>query len=78
MTIEHYSAAGKAAIMGILNVTPDSFSDGGSYTSVDQALAQAEKCYQKERLSLILEASQHDRASNLCRQKKRLHVLFQS
>ncbi|HEL0592425.1 TPA: dihydropteroate synthase [Streptococcus equi subsp. zooepidemicus] len=43
MTIGHYSAAGEAAIMGILNVTPDSFSDGGSYTSVNQALAQAEK-----------------------------------
>lgn len=43
MTIRRYSAAGEAAIMGILNVTPDSFSDGGSYTSVNQALAQAEK-----------------------------------
>lgn len=30
-------------IMGILNVTPDSFSDGGFFVSVDRALAQAEK-----------------------------------
>lgn len=30
-------------IMGILNVTPDSFSDGGSYYSFDLAVAQAEK-----------------------------------
>jgi len=30
-------------IMGILNVTPDSFSDGGKYTSTDNALKQAEK-----------------------------------
>ncbi|CAG37827.1 dihydropteroate synthase [Desulfotalea psychrophila] len=30
-------------IMGILNTTPDSFSDGGNYNSVDKALAQAEK-----------------------------------
>ena len=30
-------------IMGILNVTPDSFSDGGSFYSFDQAVAQAEK-----------------------------------
>ncbi|MEO6051882.1 MAG: dihydropteroate synthase [Pyrinomonadaceae bacterium] len=29
--------------MGILNVTPDSFSDGGEYLSVDNALQQAEK-----------------------------------
>ncbi len=28
-------------IMGILNVTPDSFSDGGRYTSVETALKQA-------------------------------------
>lgn len=30
-------------VMGILNVTPDSFSDGGRYTSIDSALAQAER-----------------------------------
>lgn len=30
-------------IMGILNVTPDSFSDGGSYTDVDSALKQVKK-----------------------------------
>ncbi|HID39828.1 MAG TPA: dihydropteroate synthase [Calditrichaeota bacterium] len=28
-------------IMGVLNVTPDSFSDGGQYTSVEHALRQA-------------------------------------
>ena len=30
-------------LMGVLNVTPDSFSDGGQFTSVSAALAQAEK-----------------------------------
>jgi len=30
-------------IMGILNVTPDSFSDGGRYTTADAAVAHAEK-----------------------------------
>ena len=30
-------------VMGILNVTPDSFSDGGSFTDLDLALRQAEK-----------------------------------
>lgn len=29
-------------VMGILNVTPDSFSDGGSFATVDNALVQAE------------------------------------
>ncbi|MDN7123317.1 dihydropteroate synthase [Pseudidiomarina terrestris] len=30
-------------VMGILNVTPDSFSDGGRFNSVDRALQQAEQ-----------------------------------
>lgn len=30
-------------IMGILNVTPDSFSDGGKYNSVEKAIERAEK-----------------------------------
>ena len=30
-----------AAVMGILNVTPDSFSDGGRWMAIDQALAHA-------------------------------------
>lgn len=30
-------------VMGILNVTPDSFSDGGKYNSVEAALKQAER-----------------------------------
>lgn len=30
-------------VMGILNVTPDSFSDGGKFNSVEAAVAQAKK-----------------------------------
>jgi len=33
--------AGRTLVMGILNVTPDSFSDGGRFTEVDRALAHA-------------------------------------
>ena len=33
----------KTCIMGIVNVTPDSFSDGGNFFSVDAAVAQGEK-----------------------------------
>jgi dihydropteroate synthase len=33
----------KTLVMGILNVTPDSFSDGGKFNSVDSALIQTEK-----------------------------------
>jgi dihydropteroate synthase len=31
----------RAYVMGVLNVTPDSFSDGGRYTDVDSAVAHA-------------------------------------
>ncbi len=34
---------GRTRIMGILNVTPDSFSDGGQFHRLDAAIAQAEK-----------------------------------
>ncbi|MFP5357251.1 MAG: dihydropteroate synthase [Gammaproteobacteria bacterium] len=34
---------GKPVVMGILNVTPDSFSDGGRFVSVETALAQGLK-----------------------------------
>jgi dihydropteroate synthase len=34
-------------VMGILNVTPDSFSDGGRYSSLDDAIRQADKMVQE-------------------------------
>jgi dihydropteroate synthase len=34
-------------LMGILNITPDSFSDGGRFTGVDAALAHAESLFQE-------------------------------
>lgn len=43
MKIGKHDIDGKTCIMGVLNVTPDSFSDGGSYTSIEKALEQAEK-----------------------------------
>ncbi|WP_430789343.1 dihydropteroate synthase [Virgibacillus flavescens] len=36
-----YDLSKRTHIMGILNVTPDSFSDGGSFTSIDAAVKQA-------------------------------------
>ena len=33
----------KGYIMGILNITPDSFSDGGRYTHIEEAVARALK-----------------------------------
>lgn len=37
----HIELNSRSVVMGILNVTPDSFSDGGKYVHIDAALAQA-------------------------------------
>jgi dihydropteroate synthase len=38
-----FDLSAKPLIMGVLNLTPDSFSDGGSYRSIQDAVALAEK-----------------------------------
>lgn len=38
-----FDTQNKTYIMGILNVTPDSFSDGGKFNKMDKALAHVEK-----------------------------------
>lgn len=38
-----FDYAEKTLVMAILNVTPDSFSDGGKFSTIDEALKQAEK-----------------------------------
>lgn len=37
--------ADRICVVGVLNVTPDSFSDGGRYTSIDAALGHAHEMY---------------------------------
>ncbi|OZU89548.1 dihydropteroate synthase [Virgibacillus indicus] len=39
--IKTYDLSRRTHIMGILNVTPDSFSDGGNYTTIEKAVKQA-------------------------------------
>jgi dihydropteroate synthase len=41
--LERLLAQPRAAVMGVLNVTPDSFSDGGAYLATEAALAQARR-----------------------------------
>ena len=43
----------KPVVMGILNVTPDSFFDGGQHNSVQAALSQAERMVNEGALYLI-------------------------
>lgn len=39
----HLKLGSRTCVMGILNVTPDSFSDGGRFYAFDHAVSQAEK-----------------------------------
>jgi len=39
----HLDLGGKAVVVGILNVTPDSFSDGGLFVAPDKAVTQARR-----------------------------------
>jgi dihydropteroate synthase len=39
----HFDLSRRVAIMGILNVTPDSFADGGRWNTTERALAHAEE-----------------------------------
>jgi dihydropteroate synthase len=41
--LTHLLAPGRTLVMGVLNVTPDSFSDGGRFLDPDAALAQARR-----------------------------------
>ncbi|WP_058305672.1 dihydropteroate synthase [Gracilibacillus massiliensis] len=41
--IKDYYYPDKTLVMGILNVTPDSFSDGGKYNNINKAILQAKK-----------------------------------
>ena len=43
MKISNRKFSGHTYIMGILNVTPDSFSDGGQFNTIDKALKHAEQ-----------------------------------
>lgn len=40
---KEFAVGQKTYVMGILNITPDSFSDGGRYDSVEQAMRHAEE-----------------------------------
>ena len=43
MDMKNFDVKNKTYIMGIVNVTPDSFSDGGRYSRLDAALSHVEK-----------------------------------
>ncbi|MCI8668758.1 MAG: dihydropteroate synthase [Lachnospiraceae bacterium] len=44
---KEFDVKNKTYVMGILNVTPDSFSDGGKFNSMDRALSHVEQMIQE-------------------------------
>lgn len=61
----------KGYIMGILNVTPDSFSDGGKYQSVDLALKQAERMIEEGAAILDIGENLQDQAIRRLQTRKK-------
>ena len=58
-------------IMGILNVTPDSISDGGKYSRIDAALEHAEEMIGEARISSMWAANPPGRDMCRSQMKKR-------
>lgn len=54
-------AGARPVIMGIVNVTPDSFSDGGLFVSKEAALAQAKKLAAEARILWMWAPNRHGR-----------------
>lgn len=63
--------------MGILNATPDSFSDGGKFRSPKDAIAQAERMIVDGLILLILVVSLRDQALHPLTCKKNSTECFQ-
>lgn len=63
-------------IMGILNVTPDSFSDGGRYDGLDRAIEHAKQMIQEG--VDIIDAVENQLVRDMYRlqKRKKLRVLF--
>jgi len=67
----HQLSLSHPLVMGILNVTPDSFSDGGVYCKPDQALQQAERLLQAGAAILDIGGESTRRMPRQCRFKKK-------
>lgn len=63
-------------IMGILNVTPDSFSDGGRYDGLDRAIEHAKQMIQEGVDIIDVGEKQLVRDMYRLQKRKKLRVLF--
>ena len=72
---KEFDTAKHTYIMGILNVTPDSFSDGGKWNGYDAAMRHAEELLEGGTDILDIEESPQDQDTSRLRQKKKLQEL---
>lgn len=72
MRIGHkeFSFYNKCYVMGILNVTPDSFSDGGKYVAIEEARRQVKKMMNEGADILTWVVNLRDRATKKWQLKK--------
>jgi hypothetical protein len=63
-------AGARARVMGILNVTPDSFSDGGQHQSLEFAISHAEQMIATASTSSTSAANRAGPARRRCRWKR--------
>ena len=61
----------RTLLCGILNVTPDSFSDGGRYQTVERALEQARKLIAEGARMLDIGGGVHASGESLCGNSRR-------
>ena len=72
-----FDVKNRTYIMGILNVTPDSFSDGGKWNTMDHALMHAEAMI-KDGADILDVGGESTRPGLRSVQKKKQHVSFRS
>ena len=67
----------KTLVMGILNITPDSFADGGKYFSKDAAINHGRRLTQRVQTLSMLEVNRLDLVPNVLVKMKNLVESFQ-
>ena len=71
-----FQTKGHTYVMGILNVTPDSFSDGGKWNDRDRALRHVEEMLEEAPTSSTSAASPPGLATRFCRSMRKSRGWF--
>lgn len=72
--LQKFLQENRPLIMGVINVTPDSFSDGGRFDSTKKATEQVKRLIQ-EGVDILVEENLLDQEAALLDQMRNCHVL---